>query len=76
MIWAFRLLDDDVEMSLTTRESRDFRNHMISLGITSISAGSQTDPGGYAHPNTEVAQFETNDNRSPVEMKKMIEDQG
>lgn len=76
MIWAFRLLDDEVEMSLTTRESRDFRNHMVSLGITSISAGSQTDPGGYAHPNTEVAQFEINDNRSPVEMKKMIEEQG
>ena len=76
MIWAFRLLDDDVEMSLTTRESPDFRNHMVSLGITSISAGSQTDPGGYAHPNTETAQFATNDTRSPEEMKKMIEEQG
>lgn len=76
MIWAFRLLDDDVEMSLTTRESPGFRNHMISLGITSISAGSQTDPGGYAHPDTETAQFETNDTRSPEEMKKMIEEQG
>ncbi|MCH5244215.1 MAG: 2-iminoacetate synthase ThiH [Lentimicrobiaceae bacterium] len=76
MIWAFRLLDDDVEMSLTTRESPDFRNHMVSLGITSISAGSQTDPGGYAHPNTETAQFATNDTRSPQEMKKMIEAQG
>ena len=76
MIWAFRLFDDEVEMSLTTRESREFRNHMISLGITSISAGSQTDPGGYAHPNKEVAQFEVNDNRSPEEMKRMIEEQG
>ncbi|MCM1531522.1 MAG: 2-iminoacetate synthase ThiH [Bacteroides sp.] len=76
MIWAFRLLDDDVEMSLTTRESPEFRNHMVSLGITSISAGSQTDPGGYAHPDTETAQFATNDTRSPEEMKKMIEAQG
>lgn len=76
MIWAFRLLDDEVEMSLTTRESPAFRNHMVSLGITSISAGSQTDPGGYAHPDTETAQFEINDDRSPAEMKKMIEEQG
>ncbi|MDE6493521.1 MAG: 2-iminoacetate synthase ThiH [Bacteroidales bacterium] len=76
MIWAFRILDDDVEMSLTTRESEDFRNHMISLGITSISAGSQTDPGGYAHPNKETAQFEVNDSRSPEAMKKAIADQG
>lgn len=76
MIWAFRLLDDEVEMSLTTRESPDFRNHMISLGITSISAGSQTDPGGYSHPDTETAQFATNDTRSPEEMKKIIEEQG
>ncbi|MDE5574603.1 MAG: 2-iminoacetate synthase ThiH, partial [Bacteroidales bacterium] len=33
-------------------------------------------PGGYAHPNKEVAQFEVNDNRSPEEMKRMIEEQG
>lgn len=76
MIWAFRIFDDEIEMSLTTRESRKFRDHMVSLGITSLSAGSQTDPGGYAHPNQEIAQFETNDTRSPEEMKKMVEEQG
>ena len=76
MIWAFRLFDPDLEMSLTTRESPEFRDHMVSLGITSISAGSKTDPGGYSHPGTETAQFDVNDDRSPVEMKKMVEAQG
>ncbi|MEG1498063.1 MAG: 2-iminoacetate synthase ThiH [Bacteroidales bacterium] len=76
MIWAFRIFDNDLEMSLTTRENSDFRDHMISLGITSISAGSQTDPGGYSHPNKEVPQFITNDDRSVDAMKKMIEEQG
>jgi 2-iminoacetate synthase len=46
MIWAFRLLDNDVEISLTTRESEAFRSNMISLGVTSMSAGSKTEPGG------------------------------
>lgn len=76
MIWAFRLFDPDLEMSLTTRESREFRNNMVSLGITSISAGSKTDPGGYSHPDKEVPQFVVNDDRSPNDMKKMIEEQG
>ena len=76
MIWAFRLFDPDLEMSLTTRESPEFRDHMVSVGITSISAGSKTDPGGYSHPGTETAQFDVNDDRSPVEMKKMVEAQG
>ncbi len=75
MIWAFRLFDHDLEMSLTTRESPNMRNHMISLGITSISAGSKTDPGGYAHEN-ELEQFSPNDNRDPKTMLEMVKAQG
>jgi len=76
MIWAFRIFDNDLEMSLTTRENQQFRNNMVDLGITSMSAGSKTDPGGYALSDTELEQFATNDNRNPKEMMKMIQDHG
>ena len=76
MIWSFRMFDPDLEMSLTTRESQYFRNHMIDLGITSMSAGSKTDPGGYACYKNELEQFTVNDNRNPVELMKMIQARG
>lgn len=75
-IWAFRILDHDVEISMTTRESASMRNHFVSLGVTSMSAGSQTEPGGYAHPKEEVEQFHINDNRTKEEMEKMVRSQG
>ena len=76
MIWAFRIFDNDLEMSLTTRENQQFRDNMVGLGITAMSAGSKTDPGGYALSVTELEQFVTNDNRNPQEMMKMIQDKG
>jgi len=75
MIWAFRLFDENVEISLTTRESEHFRNNMISLGITAMSAGSKTEPGGYTKKE-ELEQFATNDNRNPQELLKTIQQQG
>ena len=62
-------------MSLTTRESQHFRNHMVDLGITSMSAGSKTDPGGYALFKHELEQFAVNDNRSPNDLMQMIQAQ-
>ncbi|MDR0368117.1 MAG: 2-iminoacetate synthase ThiH, partial [Bacteroidales bacterium] len=75
MIWAFRIFDNDIEMSLTTRESKTFRDNMVSLGITSMSAGSKTEPGGYTSKK-ELEQFSVNDSRSPEEMLKMISEKG
>ena len=75
MIWAFRLFDNDVEISLTTRESELFRNNMISLGVTSMSAGSKTEPGGYTKKE-ELEQFVTNDNRNPEQLSTMIRQHG
>ena len=75
MIWAFRLFDNDVEISLTTRESESFRSNMISLGITAMSAGSKTEPGGYTQKE-ELEQFATNDNRNPQQLSKIINQQG
>jgi len=76
LIWAFRIFDEDVELALSTRESVNFRNNMLTLGITSMSAGSKTEPGGYAKNIDELEQFEVNDNRSAIELEKEINKQG
>ncbi|WP_306353639.1 2-iminoacetate synthase ThiH [Flavobacterium sp. '19STA2R22 D10 B1'] len=76
VICAFRLLDENVELSLSTRENINFRNHIIPLGITSISAESKTNPGGYVVDPQSLEQFEISDDRPTPEIARMIQDQG
>lgn len=76
LICAYRLLDENVELSMSTRESEVFRNNIIKLGITSISAESKTNPGGYAVASESLEQFEISDERSTEEIKNMIQNQG
>jgi 2-iminoacetate synthase len=47
LVGAFRLMFPDVGLVLSTREPAQLRDGMIPLGITLISAGSHTEPGGY-----------------------------
>ena len=65
LICAYRIFNENVELSLSTRESPKFRDHVAALGITSMSAGSKTNPGGYSHGNFSLEQFEISDERSP-----------
>jgi len=44
---AFRLMFPDAGLVLSTREPARLRDGLIPLGITLISAGSHTEPGGY-----------------------------
>ncbi len=76
LICAYRIFNEEVELSLSTRESEKFRNHAIKLGITSISAGSKTNPGGYAVEPQSLEQFEISDERTPKEIANMIMQQG
>lgn len=76
LICAYRIFNENVELSLSTRESPKFRDHIIKLGITSISAGSKTNPGGYAVAPESLEQFEIHDNRSTSEIAEMIRKQG
>lgn len=73
---AFRLFDEDLELSLSTRESPEFRNQIIPFGFTSMSAGSKTDPGGYATHEAELEQFEIHDKRTPKEMVSVLKNLG
>ena len=76
IITAYRIFDENVEMSLTTRESAYFRNNALTLGITSMSAGSHTEPGGYAHANKELEQFAISDARSADEVSAFLRAHG
>jgi 2-iminoacetate synthase len=75
-VCAFRLLSQEVELSLSTRESEAFRNHAFRLGFTSMSAGSRTNPGGYASAPDSLEQFEIDDSRSPAEVAAFLRGQG
>lgn len=75
-ICAFRLLDEDVELSLSTRESQTFRNNVVNLGITSLSAESKTNPGGYVIDPQSLEQFEISDERSTETIVQMLKNNG
>ncbi|KAA5540329.1 2-iminoacetate synthase ThiH [Adhaeribacter rhizoryzae] len=76
LICAYRLFYEEVELSISTRESEKFRNNIIRLGITAMSAGSKTNPGGYVVEPESLEQFEISDERSPAEITAMLKAQG
>lgn len=76
LICAYRLFDPEVEISLSTRESAAFRDMAMHIGVTSMSAASSTEPGGYAKPRKALEQFTINDNRNTEEMCEAIRRQG
>ena len=47
LICAFRVMFPDVGLVLSTREPAKLRDGLIPLGVTLMSAGSHTEPGGY-----------------------------
>lgn len=72
LTFAFRIFDPDVDISFSTRESPDFRNNIATLGVTSMSAGSKTDPGGYATYPRSLEQFAVSDERTPAQVEADI----
>lgn len=47
LVCAFRLVFPDAGLVLSTREPAALRNGLFPIGITHVSAGSHTEPGGY-----------------------------
>jgi len=76
MITALRLCFADAGLVLSTRERAPLRDHLVKLGITKLSAGSKTNPGGYSGQGGAIEQFEIDDNRSPAHVAAMIKQQG
>lgn len=66
-------------MILSTRESSSLRNEVFALGISQISAGSRTNPGGYQEDNSDAfraAQFNLGDTRTLDEVILDITERG
>ena len=75
-ICALRLLIPDAGLVLSTRESAELRNNLLPLGITQMSAGSCTAPGGYGEGNLDAEQFTISDQRSPAEVELFLKAHG
>jgi len=73
---ALRLVLPDVGISLSTRERPELRDTLIRLGVTRMSAGSSTEPGGYGDPGEAEPQFEVSDTRTPADVAAMLSRSG
>lgn len=76
LTFAFRIFDHDVDISYSTRENPTFRANMMKLGVTSMSAGSKTEPGGYVSTPDALEQFEVSDSRTPLQVANEIRQLG
>lgn len=47
LVCALRIMFPDVGIVLSTRETAKLRDGLVPLGVTMMSAGSHTEPGGY-----------------------------
>ena len=75
LICAFRIFNHELEISLSTRESSELREHLLPLGVTTMSAGSKTNPGGYSEDES-LEQFEISDLRSVSEVSSCLKKSG
>jgi 2-iminoacetate synthase len=66
--FAMRIFDHDVDISYSTREPAKIRDNMATLGVTTMSAQSKTNPGGYYTYPQALDQFTVNDERTATEI--------
>jgi len=74
---AYRLFLPRAGITVSTRERAEFRDNLIGLGVTKLSAGVSTGVGGYAQGGAvSTPQFEISDHRSVEEMFAAIKAKG
>ncbi|WP_078552631.1 2-iminoacetate synthase ThiH [Bacillus alkalicellulosilyticus] len=73
---ALRLFLPKAGITLSTRESAFFRDHLLPLGVTKMSAASSTEVGGYTNEHSSVKQFETSDERTVPQITTMLQEKG
>lgn len=76
LLCALRLTMPDVGITLSTREPAALRDALVPLGVTTMSAGSHTEPGGYASETDAEPQFAISDERSPAEVAAALKAAG
>ena len=73
---ALRLVAPEAGIVLSTREPAALRDGLVRIAVTSMSAGSSTEPGGYLDPGGAQEQFAVSDERSPAQVAAMLEAAG
>lgn len=78
IVAIYRLTVPAAGIVVTTREPAALRDELIDIGVSQISAGSRTDPGGYSTEKErfDASQFLTSDHRSLEEMVEYIASTG
>ena len=74
--FAMRIFDHDVDISYSTREPAFIRNNMCTLGVTTMSAESRVNPGGYYTYPEALEQFSVSDNRKVDEIIRSLKERG
>lgn len=76
MILALRLFMPRAGITISTRERAEFRDNLMRLGVTRMSAGSSTKVGGRLQEDEGDGQFEISDTRNVAEMRQAITSMG
>ncbi len=63
-------------ITISTREKADFRDNIINLGVTKMSAGVTTSVGGHTEEEKSTGQFDISDERSVEEMALSLTEAG
>ncbi|TCT15648.1 tyrosine lyase ThiH [Natranaerovirga pectinivora] len=72
---ALRLFMPRAGITISTREEPEFRENVLPLGVTKMSAGTTTAVGGRTQKEDTV-QFDTSDKRTVDEIKEMLLSKG
>lgn len=76
IVAIFRLAVPYTGLVLSTRETPQLRKELLELGISQISAGSKTNPGGYELFKESAEQFEMGDTRGLDEIVLRLSEGG
>lgn len=74
--FAMRIFDHDVDISYSTREPAFIRDNMCTLGVTTMSAESKVNPGGYYTYPEALEQFTVSDDRTAQEVAAALRAHG
>lgn len=74
--FAMRIFDHDVDISYSTREPAFIRDNMCTLGVTTMSAESRVNPGGYHTYPEALEQFSVSDNRKVEQIISALKSRG
>lgn len=72
IILAMRLYMARAGITISTREKSEFRDNLLGIGVTEMSAGSSTAVGGYSLEKASTEQFDISDHRSVKKISQLL----